>query len=90
LQRLLEIIDPVISNQKLWRILSESEKPLKPQLSDGNPISSTDILGTAQNVQNKQLKSKGSSSIFAEAFSIPNSRKLSPIQKRVQLNMSKK
>ena len=87
LQKLLEIIDPVISNQKLWRILSELEKPLKPQLSDGNPISSTDILGTAQNVQNKQTKSKGSSSIFAEAFSNPS--KLSPMQKRVQLKMAK-
>ena len=62
---------PVISNQKLWRILSELEKPLKPQLSDGNPTSSTDILGTAQNVQNKQPKSKGSSSSFAEAFPNP-------------------
>ena len=58
--------------QKLWRILSQLEKPLKPQLSDGNPISSTDTLGTAQNVQNKQPKSKGSSSIFAEAFSNPS------------------
>jgi len=38
-QRLLEIIDPVISNQKLWRILSELKKPLKPQLSNGNSIS---------------------------------------------------
>jgi hypothetical protein len=52
---------------------------------------STDILVTAQNVQDKQPKSrsKGSSSIFAEALSIPNTRKLSPMQKRVQLKMSK-
>ena len=33
LQKLLEIIDPVISNQKLGRILSELEKPWKPKLS---------------------------------------------------------
>jgi len=87
LKKFLKLIDPVISNEKLWRILSELEKPLKSQLSDGNPISSTDILGTAQNVQNKQPKSKGSSSIFAEAFSNPS--KLSPMQKRVQLKMAK-
>ena len=86
LKKILKLIDPVISNEKLWRILRELEKPLKPQLSDGNPISSTDILGTAQNVQNKQPKSKGSSSIFAEAFSNPS--KLSPMQKRVQLKMA--
>jgi hypothetical protein len=76
LQKLLEIIDPVISNQKLWRILSELEKPWKPQLSDGNHISSTDNCSRAQNVQNKQPKSKGSSSIFAEALPIPTPRKL--------------
>ena len=79
LKKSLKLIDPVISNEKLWRILNELEKPLKPQLSNGNPISSTDILAIAQNVQNKQSKSKGSSSIFAEAFTISNSRKLSPM-----------
>ena len=79
LKKILKLIDPVISNEKLWRILNELEKPLKPQLSNGNPISSTDILAIAQNVQNKQSKSKGSSSIFAEAFTISNSRKLSPM-----------
>ena len=88
LQRLGEIIYSVISNQNLWRILSELEKPLKPQLSGWNPIS--DIVGTAQNVQDKEPKSKGSSSIFAEALNIPNTRKLSPMQKRVQLKMAKK
>lgn len=49
-------------------------------------MSSTDNCSRAQNVQNKQPKSKGSSSIFAEAFSNPS--KLSPIQKRVQLKMA--
>lgn len=88
LQKLLEIIDPVISNQKLWRILSELEKPSKPQLSDGNHISSTDNCSRAQNVQNKQPKSKGSSSIFAEALPISTPRKLSPMQTRVQLKMA--
>ena len=39
LKKILKLIDQVISNQKLWRILSELEKPLKPQLSDGNSIS---------------------------------------------------
>jgi len=86
LKKILKLIDPVISNQKLWRILSELEKPWKPQLSDGNHISSTDNCSRAQNVQNKQPKSKGSSSIFAEAFSNPS--KLSPMQKRVQLKMA--
>ena len=90
LQKLLEIIDPVISNQKLWRILSELEKPSKPQLSDGNHISSTDNCSRAQNVQNKQPKSKGSSSIFAESLPIPTPRKLSPMQTRVQLKMAQK
>jgi hypothetical protein len=44
-----------------------------------------------QNVQDKQAKirSRGSSSIFAEALNIPNTRKLSSMQKRVQLKMAK-
>lgn len=86
LKKILKLIDPVISNQKLWRILSELKKPWKPQLSNGNHISSTDNCSRAQNVQNKQPKSKGSSSIFAEAFSNPS--KLSPMQKRLQLKMA--
>ena len=74
LQRLGEIIYPVISNQKLWPILSESQKPLKPQLSDWSPISSINILGIAQNVQDKKPKSKGSS-IFAGALANLQTRK---------------
>jgi hypothetical protein len=89
LQRLGEIIYPVISNKNLWRVLNELQKPLKSKVSDGNLISSTDIIGTTQNVQDKQPKLKGSSSIFAEAFTISNSRKLSPMQNRVQLKMAK-
>ena len=69
----------------MWRILSELKKSLKPQLSDGNPISSIDILGTAQNVHPKL---KSSPSFFAEALSISDTRKFSPMQKRVQLKMA--
>lgn len=87
LQRILEIIDPVISNQKLWKILSVLEKVLKPRLNKNN-ISSTNILSLAQKVQNKDPKSKDSSSIFAETFS--DSRQLSFMQKKVKLKISKK
>nr|UVG41922.1 hypothetical protein [Navicula tsukamotoi] len=89
LKKILKLIDPVISNQKLWRILRELEKPLKPQLYDENPISSTDILDTAQNLQNKHkhTKSKSSSSSFAGAAFL-NPSELSPMQKRVQLKMA--
>ena len=81
LKRVWNLIDPVISNQRLWRVLSELEKPWKPELSDGNHISSR-----AQTVENKEPKSKGSSSIFVEGFSTP--RTLSPMQTRVQLKMA--
>ena len=59
------------------------EKPWKPELSNGTHISSR-----ARTVQNKEPKSKGSSSIFAEALNIPTPRKLSPMQTRVQLKMA--
>ena len=91
-KKFLKFIDPVISDHKFWRILSESKKPIKSQLSGPSEVRSTDILVPSQNEPDKQAKtrSKGSSSFFAEALSIPNTRKLSPMQKRVQLNMSKK
>ena len=90
LKKILKLIDPLISDQRLWRILSESQKPIKSELSVSSEVRSTDILGPVQNAPDKQVKtrSKGSSSIFAEAFSSP--RKLSPMQKRVQSNMAKK
>ena len=92
MQRLKEIIDPVISNQKLWRILSEFQKPLKPQLSGGDPISSTYILGPYAPDKEAKSQSRSSSSIFVEALSTPTT--LSPMQKRVQrnraLNLAKK
>jgi hypothetical protein len=91
-KKFLKFIDPVISDHKFWRILSESKKPIKSQLSGPSEVRSTDILVPSQNGPDKQAKtrSKGSSSFFAEALSIPNTRKLSPMHKRVQLNMSKK
>ena len=33
LKKLLKMIDQIISNQKLWRIASEFERPFKPKLS---------------------------------------------------------
>lgn len=68
LKKILKLTDPLISDQRFWRIISESQKPIKSELSV-----SSEVL---------------SASIFAEAFSSPS--QLSPIQKRVQLNMAKK
>lgn len=82
-RKLLEISYPVISNQKFWRILSEFEKPLKPHLSDGNLITSTNIIGIVRIVNNKDVKSQSSSSFFAETLNIPKTKNFSPIQKRV-------
>jgi hypothetical protein len=90
LQRLLEIIYPIISNKKLWIILNEVEKSLKSELSNRNPISLIDILDTAKNVEEQQTKtSEDSSAFFAQALKIPNTRKISPMQKRIQLKMAK-
>jgi len=42
-KKILNQIAPIVTNPKLWRILSELEKPIKPQLSDWNNIRSTNI-----------------------------------------------
>lgn len=78
LKRLLEIIDPVISDQRFWRILSEFGKPIKSELPDLSEVQSTNTLG--------KTESRSSSSIFVEGFSTPPT--LSPMQKRVELKMA--
>ena len=78
MKRLLEIIDPVISDQRFWRILSEFGKPIKSELPDLSEVQSTNTLG--------KTESRSSSSIFVEGFSTPPT--LSPMQKRVELKMA--
>jgi len=94
LNKILKIIykriEPVITDQRFLKLVHESQKPIKSELSLASEVRSTDILGSAQKLPENRAKnrSKGSSSIFAEVFSNP--RKLSPMQKSVQLKMAKK
>jgi hypothetical protein len=79
LLRLGEIIEPVISDQRFWKILSQLEKPVKSDLPSPSEVRSIDILGPAQNApgkQDKKTRSKGSS-IFADALLTPQARRSS-------------
>ena len=85
LKKIVQLIDPVISDQRFWRILSE--------FGNGpSEVRSTYILGPYAPDKQAKTRSRGSSSIFVEALSTPTI--LSPIQKRVQrhraLNLAKK
>jgi hypothetical protein len=86
LEKILKLIDPVIPDQRFWRLISELEKPIKSELSGPSDVRSTDILGPAQNAPDKQAKtrSKGSS-IFADALSTLQARRkfssLPPMEK---------
>ena len=88
LKKILKLIDSVISDQRFWRTLSEFGKPIKSELPGPSQFRSTDILGPYAPDKQAKTRSRGSSSIFAEALNIPNTRKLSPMQKRVQLKMA--
>jgi hypothetical protein len=81
------LIDPVISSNTFWRIMSEFGKPVKSELSVSSQLPSTDILAPAQTVPDKESKTgltgSSSTSIFAEAFFNPT--RLFPIQKRVEI-----
>lgn len=88
LKKILNLIDPVISDPRFWRILSQFGKPIKSELPDPSQVRSTDILGPYAPDKQAKTRSRGSSSFFAEALHIPNTRKLSPMQKRVQLKMA--
>jgi len=81
LARLGNIVGSIGSNQDLLRLLSELEKPFNPELVKVSPTLSNDILGFAKNVEAKQHKSKSSSSVFEDAFTMPISG-LSPHQQR--------
>lgn len=89
LKKILKLIDPVISDQRFWRILSEFGKPIKSELPGLSELVSTDILGPYAPDKQAKTRPRGSSSIFAEALNIPNTRKLSSMEKRVQLKMAK-
>ncbi len=87
LKKILKLIDPVISDQRLWKILSEFGKPIKSELSNPTDVRSGDILGPYVPDKEAKTRSRGSSSMFAEAFSNPTP--FSPMQKKVQLKMAK-
>jgi hypothetical protein len=88
LKKILKLIDPAISDQRFWKILSELGKPIKSDIPGPSEIRSTDILGPYAPDKQAKTRSRGSSSFFAEALNIPDTRKPSPMQKRVQLKMA--
>lgn len=67
--KIWNFINPIVSSETLWKILSEFEKPFKPQLPNWNPITSTDIIGSAQKLPENpaKIRSKGSL-LFVEAL----------------------
>lgn len=49
LEKILKLIDPVISDPRFWRLISESQKPIKSELSVSSEVRSTDILAPSEN-----------------------------------------
>lgn len=88
LQKIIDFIEPIVADNRLWRIFSEFEKPIKPILPVSSGVRSTEIIGSYENQAKTQ--SRSSSSLFAEALPMPSRsiRKLSPMQKRVQFKMA--
>ena len=84
LKKILKLIDPVISDQRFWRILGEFGKPIKSELPGPSEVRSTNILGPYEPDKQAKTGSRSSSSIFVEGFFTPTT--LSPMQKRVQRN----
>jgi len=59
------------------------------ELPGPSEVISIDILGPYAPDKQAKTRSRGSLSIFAKTLNIPNTRKLSSMQKRVQLKMAK-
>jgi hypothetical protein len=68
---IIDKIEPVIGNPKILRILAETQKPVKPELSISVQSSSKDII----NSKLEKNSAKRSSSIFAEALAPINPRR---------------
>ena len=83
-KKVLNLIDPVISNQRFWQILNEFGKGIKSSLTEPSEVSSTDILGLYEADKQAETGYRSSSSIFVESFSAPTT--LSSIQKIVERN----
>lgn len=64
-------MEPIIGNPKILRILAETQKPVKPELSVSVQSSSKDII----NSKSEKNSAKSSSSIFAEALAPINPRR---------------
>lgn len=61
---IIDKMEPIIGNQKFWRLLTEQQKAVKSELSISVKSSSKDIL----NPKPQKILAKKSSSIFAEAL----------------------
>lgn len=61
---IIDKMEPIIGNQKFWRLLTEPQKAVKSELSISVKSSSKDIL----NPKPQKILAKKSSSIFAEAL----------------------
>ena len=68
---IIDKMEPIIGNPKILRILVETQKPVKPELSISVQSSSKDII----NSKLEKNSAKRSSSIFAEALAPINPRR---------------
>jgi hypothetical protein len=75
LKRILQVIEPVIPDQRFWRILSELGKPIKSQLSGSSEIRSTDILASSNQKKTQPKTTSKRLFIFVEALIVPEPKK---------------
>lgn len=69
LKKIAKWIESIISNQKFWTIVKQSQTPVEPKV-DNSLVPSTEILGSAK-------AESENSSVFADAFVIRDARKRS-------------
>ena len=88
----------MILDQRVWRIVAESQKPIKVDLlvPNANEVQSTAILSPDQKLPENRAKnknqSKASSSIFAEALITPHPKRKSsslPTMEKSRLTMAR-
>jgi len=57
LQKIIDLVEPIVLDHRLWRIFSEFEKPIKSILPVSSGVRSTEIIGSYENQAKTQSRS---------------------------------
>jgi hypothetical protein len=90
-KKVVDWIEPIISDSTFWRIVNQSGKPVKSKLYISSSFISRDIRSAKSSTKHQPLCRKpGSVSFFISTSPNPKAGKISPMRSMVQAKMAAK